>query len=96
MSNRIIKDRSVKITKGRTLLQDPVLNKGTVFTATERDALGLRGLLPSRIFSQAEQAQHAIDNVRRKANDFEKNLYLAGLQNRNEGLFYRVLIDNMQ
>jgi malate dehydrogenase (oxaloacetate-decarboxylating)(NADP+) len=96
MSNRTIKDRSVKITKGRTLLQDPVLNKGTVFTATERDALGLRGLLPPRIFSQAEQAQHTIDYVRRKANDFEKYLYLAGLQNRNEGLFYRVLIDNMQ
>jgi malate dehydrogenase (oxaloacetate-decarboxylating)(NADP+) len=39
---------------------------------------------------------HIINNVRRKANDFDKYLYLAGLQNRNENLFYRVLIDNMQ
>ena len=96
MSNRIIKDRSVKIPRGRTLLCDPVLNKGTVFTATERDALGLRGLLPPRIFSQADQARQAIDNVRRRPNDFEKYLYLTGLQNRNENLFYRVLIDNIQ
>jgi len=96
MSNRIIKDRSIKITKGKSLLCDPALNKGNAFTATERDALSLRGLLPPRIFSQAQQARHAIDNVRCRPNDFEKYLYLTDLQNRNENLFYRVLIDNMQ
>jgi malate dehydrogenase (oxaloacetate-decarboxylating)(NADP+) len=96
MSNRTIKDRSVKIPRGRTLLQDPVLNKGTVFNAAEREALGLHGLLPPRIFSPAERAQHIINNVRRKQSDLEKYLYLASLQNRNENLFYRVLIDNMQ
>ena len=56
----------------------------------------MRGLLPPRIFSQAEQALHIINNVRRKANDLEKYLYITGLQNRNESLFYRVLIDNME
>ena len=66
------------------------------FNEAERDALGLGGLLPPRIFSQEEQARHAIDNVRRKANDLEKYLYITGLQNRNESLFYRVLIDNME
>jgi malate dehydrogenase (oxaloacetate-decarboxylating)(NADP+) len=96
MSNRTIKDSLVKITKGKTLLCDPVLNKGTVFTETERDVFGLRGLLPPRIFSQTEQVRHAIDNIRCKPNDFEKYLYLTDLQNRNENLFYRVLIDNMQ
>ena len=96
MSNRIIKDRSIKITKGKALLCDPALNKGNAFTATQRDALGLGGLLPPRIFSQEEQARHAIDNVRSRPNDFEKYLYLTDLQNRNENLFYRVLIDNMQ
>lgn len=43
--------------KGIELLHDPALNKGTAFTAAERDAFGLRGLLPPRIFSQAERAK---------------------------------------
>lgn len=96
MSEHKIKNRSVKIPRGRTLLQEPVLNKGTVFTKVEREALGLQGLLPPRIFSPTDRALHIINNVRRKSTDLEKYLYLAGLQNRNENLFYRVLIDNMQ
>ena len=58
MSNRTIKDRSVKIPRGKTLLCDPVLNKGTVFNAAERETLGLHGLLPPRVFSPAQRAQH--------------------------------------
>jgi len=81
--------------KGIELLHEPSLNKGTAFTAAERDALGLRGLLPPRIFSQAQRAQHIMNNLRRKPNNLEKYLYLIGLQDRNERLFYRVLIDNM-
>ena len=96
MSNQTIKARPAKIPRGRTLLQDPLLNKGTVFNADEREALGLQGLLPPRIFSPAQRALHIISNVRRKTNDLEKYLYLTGLQNRNENLFYRVLIDNME
>jgi malate dehydrogenase (oxaloacetate-decarboxylating)(NADP+) len=80
---------------GIELLHDPALNKGTSFTAAERAALGLRGLLPPRIFSQAERAKHVMNNVRGKPNNLEKYLYLIGLQDRNERLFYRVLIDNM-
>jgi malate dehydrogenase (oxaloacetate-decarboxylating)(NADP+) len=81
--------------KGIELLHNPSLNKGTSFTAAERDALGLHGLLPPRIFSQAERVQHVMNNVRRKPNNLEKYLYLIGLQDRNEKLFYRVLTDNM-
>ncbi|MHB8138899.1 MAG: oxaloacetate-decarboxylating malate dehydrogenase [Smithellaceae bacterium] len=81
--------------KGIELLHDPSLNKGTSFTAAEREAFGLRGLLPPRIFSQAERAQHVMNNVHGKPNNLEKYLYLIGLQDRNEKLFYRVLIDNM-
>lgn len=84
-----------ELPKGIELLHDPSLNKGTSFTAAERDALGLRGLLPPRIFSQAERAQHVMNNIRRKPDDLEKYLYLIGLQDRNERLFYRVLADNM-
>jgi len=96
MSNQGIKDHKAKLPKGKELLHNPSLNKGTVFNATERDALGLHGLLPPRIFSPAQRAQHIINSVRRKSNDLEKYFYLTGLQNRNESLFYRVLIDNMQ
>jgi hypothetical protein len=67
-----------------------------VFNDAERDALGLHGLLPPRVFSAAQRALHIIDNVRRKPNNLEKYLYITGLQNRNESLFYRVLIDNME
>lgn len=96
MSDRIIKKPSVKIPRGKALLCDPVWNKGTVFNEAERETLGLHGLLPPRVFSPADRALHIINNVRRKTTDLEKYLYLAGLQNRNENLFYRVLMDNMQ
>jgi malate dehydrogenase (oxaloacetate-decarboxylating)(NADP+) len=96
MPNQTIKGRFAKIPRGKTLLCDPVLNKGMAFNEAEREALGLHGLLPQRVFSAAQQALHIINNVRRKANDLEKYLYITGLQNRNESLFYRVLIDNME
>ena len=96
MSNQPVKNRSIKIPRGRTLLQDPALNKGTVFNEEERDLLGLRGLLPPRVFSPSDRILHIISNVRRKTTDLEKYLYLSGVQNRNENLFYRVLMDNMQ
>jgi malate dehydrogenase (oxaloacetate-decarboxylating)(NADP+) len=84
-----------ELPKGIELLHEPSLNKGTSFTAAERDALGLLGLLPPRIFSQAERVQHVMNNIRRKLSNLEKYLYLIGLQDRNEKLFYRVLVDNM-
>jgi len=96
MSNQVINGLAAKFPRGKALLDDPSLNKGTVFNAAERESLGLHGLLPPRVFSPADRALHIINNVRRKSNDLEKYLYLAGLQNRNENLFYRVLIDNME
>ena len=84
-----------ELPRGIDLLHDPSLNKGTSFTEEERDALGLRGLLPPRIFTQAERARHVMENIRCKDNNLAKYLYLIGLQDRNEKLFYRVLIDNM-
>jgi malate dehydrogenase (oxaloacetate-decarboxylating)(NADP+) len=93
MSNH--KPSIAELPKGIELLHEPSLNKGTSFTAAERDALGLHGLLPPRIFSQAQRAQHVMNNLRRKPNNLEKYLYLIGLQDRNEKLFYRVLVDNM-
>ncbi|HUN55869.1 MAG TPA: NAD-dependent malic enzyme [Smithella sp.] len=96
MPNQIIKGRFPKIPRGKTLLNDPALNKGLVFNEAQREALGLRGLIPPRIFSPDEQALQIINNVRRKQNDLEKYLYITGVQNHSESLFYRVLIDNME
>jgi malate dehydrogenase (oxaloacetate-decarboxylating)(NADP+) len=80
--------------RGADLLHDPLLNKGTAFTMAERDALGLRGLLPPRVITQADQVRRVLDSIRRKPTDLEK--YLISLQERNETLFYRVVMDNLE
>ncbi len=83
------------VKRGADLLHDPLLNKGTAFTDAERDALGLRGLLPPRVTSQAEQVIRVLDSFRRKTTDLEKYIYLISLQERNESLFYRVVLDHL-
>lgn len=82
--------------RGAALLTDPLLNKGTAFTERERDALGLRGLLPPRVFTLDEQVQRSLASLRSKREDLEKYIYLTNLQNRNEVLFYRLVIDNIE
>ena len=81
---------------GVKILHDPVRNKGTAYTDAERDALKLRGLLPPRVHSMAEQELRVLGNVREKATDLERYLYLVALQDRNEHLFYRVIMNNLQ
>ncbi len=82
--------------RGIDLLHDPRLNKGTAFTEAERDALGLRGLLPPRVFTQAQQAQRVVESFRSKPDDLERYIYLTSLQDRNERLFYRVVMDHLE
>ena len=81
---------------GVKILHDPVRNKGTAYTDAERDALKLRGLLPPRVHSMAEQELRVLGNVREKATDLERYLYLVALQDRNENLFYRVIMNNLE
>lgn len=81
--------------RGTAILNNPLYNKGTAFTDEERDALGLRGLLPPRVFSQEEQVNRILSNFRKKPNDLERYVQLIALQDRNEALFYRVVMDNM-
>jgi malate dehydrogenase (oxaloacetate-decarboxylating)(NADP+) len=80
--------------RGLSLLRDPTLNKGMAFTEGERDALGIRGLLPAHVLSQEEQVQRILENFRRKPNNLEKFINLAALHDRNEALFFRILVDN--
>ena len=79
---------------GARLLHDPALNKGTAFTARERDAFKLRGLLPPRILTQAEQVAKVLEGLGGKA-DIDKYVELMSLQDRNERLFYRVVMDHL-
>jgi malate dehydrogenase (oxaloacetate-decarboxylating)(NADP+) len=81
--------------RGVDLLHDPMLNKGTAFTDAERDAFGIRGLLSPRVTTQAAQVTRVLGSFRRKPNDLEKYIYLISLQERNESLFYRVVMDNL-
>ena len=80
---------------GLDLLRDPLLNKGTAFTERERDALGLRGLLPPHVLTQDEQAERVLKHMRRLPDDLEKYIALNALHDRNEALFFRVVCDNI-
>ena len=80
----------------KSILNDPILNKGTAFTEEERNILNLKGLLPPKVCSQKEQIMRVLNNLRSKPNDLEKYIFLIGLQNRNETLFYKTLIDNIE
>ena len=81
--------------RGYSVLSDPWLNKGTAFPEPERAALGLTGLLPSRILTLDQQAQRAYKQCSQQASDLDKNVYLTALHDRNEVLFYRVLTDHL-
>ena len=82
--------------RGYDLLHNPRLNKGTGFTPEERDQLGLRGLVPPRFTTQAEQQARVLENFRKKTAAIEKYIYLISLQDRNEHLFYRVVMDHVE
>lgn len=81
--------------RGLALLRDPALNRGTAFTEEERDALGLRGLLPPVVLTQEQQATRILENLRALPNDLEKFVALNALHDRNEALFFRVVCDNI-
>ncbi|HQR57424.1 MAG TPA: hypothetical protein PLW72_15670, partial [Burkholderiaceae bacterium] len=80
--------------RGTALLRDPTLNKGTAFSEAERDMLGLRGLLPPHISTQEEQVTRVLENFRRLQTNLAKYIMLESLQDRNEALFYRVVLEN--
>ncbi len=84
------------LARGAELLHDPLVNKGSAFTEAERDALGLKGLLPPVVFTMEEQVARVLENYRRKQTDLERYIHLVSLQDRNETLFYRVVMDNLE
>lgn len=80
---------------GHDLLFHPSTNKSTAFTMEERRRLGLQGLLPAQVSTMEQQEERVLEGIRRKAFDIEKYIALRALQDRNERLFYRVLIDHI-
>src|SRR6476661_2230502 len=81
--------------RGIALLRDPLLNKGTAFTEQERDALGLRGLLPAHVLSMEAQVSRVLTNLRSLPDGVAKDVTLTTLHDRNETLFFRVVCDNI-
>ncbi len=77
------------------MLSDPQVNRGVAFTETERDSLGLVGLLPPSVLSLSEQAERAYAQFSRQPTDLGKNVFLSLLQDRNEVLFFRLLQDHL-
>ena len=86
---------AVDFPHGVALLRDPLLNKGTAFSEKERDAFGLRGLLPAHLLSQEQQVARILTNLRRLPDDLDKYVALNALHDRNEALFFRVVCENI-
>jgi malate dehydrogenase (oxaloacetate-decarboxylating)(NADP+) len=79
---------------GIALLRDPCLNKGTAFSEEEREREKLVGLLPEGFEDIERQRTRVLQHLGRKPTDLERYIYLIGLLDRNEALFYRVLMSD--
>jgi malate dehydrogenase (oxaloacetate-decarboxylating) len=84
------------VPRGMDLLNRQGLNKGTAFTEEERTKFGLDGLLPPHVESLEEQVVRAYEAYNRKDDDLERHIYLRALQDTNEVLFYRLLLDHIE
>ena len=82
--------------RGLAVLNSPLLNKGTAFTAEERTTLGLTGLLPPDISTLDAQVKRAYIQYARLPDALSKNVYLTSLHDRNEVLFYRLFSEHLR
>ncbi|MCK1497855.1 NAD-dependent malic enzyme [Bradyrhizobium sp. 188] len=80
--------------RGLALLEDPILSKGTAFTSQERKQFGLEGLLPPAVETIERQLERVLGHLDAKPNDLERYVYLIGLSDRNETLFYRTVMSD--
>ena len=96
ISQRVAEVVPPRIPRGMDLLDTPLLNKGTAFTDGERTQFGLHGLLPPHVETLEEQVLRAYEAYARKDDDLERHIYLRALQDNNEVLFYRLLLDHIE
>ncbi|XP_057728866.1 NADP-dependent malic enzyme [Arachis stenosperma] len=94
--DQLITPWSFSVSSGCTLLRDPRYNKGLAFTERERDAHYLRGLLPPAVFNQELQEKRLMHNLRQYEVPLHRYMAMMDLQERNERLFYKILIDNVE
>ncbi len=83
------------VVRGTDILNEPLLNKGTAFSLEERDELELRGLVPPKVVELEEQVTRVLENYKRKTDTMEKFIFLTSLHDRNETLYYKVLMENL-
>ncbi len=83
------------VLRGRQVLGDPRINKGTAFSDRERYDLGLTGLIPAAHFTLDDQAARVYAQYRNQPDDLARNVTLNALHDRNEVLFYRLLTDHL-
>ena len=79
---------------GPALLNDPVLNRGTAFTLEERHEFGLDGLLPPAVETIDRQLERILRHLDSKSTDLERYIYLIGLADRNETLFFKTIMSD--
>lgn len=84
------------VASGYSLMRDPRYNKGLAFTDQERDAHYLTGLLPPVVLTQEVQERKLMHNLRQYTVPLQRYMALMDLQERNERLFYKLLIDNVE
>lgn len=82
--------------RGADLLHEPLLNKGSAFSAEERKTFQLEGLMPGATVSIDVQVRRTLDQLSAATSDFQKYIILSNLQDRNEQLYYRVLLDHLE
>lgn len=82
--------------KGIDILRNKKYSKSTAFTREERQELGLRGLLPYSSISQEVQAKRVMENMRKKGENIEKYIFMSALQDRNERLYYHVIMNHLE
>lgn len=82
--------------RGYDVIREPMLNKGTAFLPEERRVLGLEGLLPSHFNTMELQARRIYESIAKKPDSLDQYVSLAALQDRNEHLYYRLLVDHLE
>lgn len=94
--DQLVTPWTISVASGYCLLRDPRHNKGLAFTEKERDAHYLRGLLPPAVISQELQEKKLMNSIRQYEVPLQKYVAMMELEERNERLFYKLLIDNVE
>jgi len=96
MTEKRSEDTGLNGKQGRQLIEDPLLNRGTAFTEAQRREYGLQGLLPPHVETLVMQVARAYEAFQGQATDLDKHVFLRQLQDENETLFYRMLLDHVR